>query len=198
MARIIQIMASERVIAPAKIGEKRLGGKINADAVVKPLLVGRAVGVNDKIRLVANLHVETFAQEIEEEIRGLRESRPEIAKIDAHSLFHSRSVNGLKKGCQGRASLIPILPSREEIKIKSKIRIRSRKCTQASLSFILEDDFPFPLGGGFGSTKFFDLFQVKPCRAVLRADLQRVAESLLGPGEIALHKLLQRPGKAFP
>ena len=113
-------MTSERVIAPAKIGEELFGGKINADAVVKPLLVGRAVGVNDKIRLVANLHVETLVEEIEEEIPGFGESRPEIAKIDAHSLFHSRSVNGVKMGCQGRASLIPILPSREEIRIKNQ------------------------------------------------------------------------------
>ena len=118
MPGVVQITGSKRVIALAEIREKFLSAEIYLDAIVKPADVLAGIPIEQKIGPVADFHVEPFPKQFVKEVVRLAEPRPKIAKIDVHSLFHFRSVNGGKMGCQGRAILIPTLHSGEETRIR--------------------------------------------------------------------------------
>src|SRR5207245_9607343 len=60
VARIVQVMRCERIIALAKVGRRRLAGKKNARAGVEAVVAAK-IGVDEEIGLVANFHVVTGA-----------------------------------------------------------------------------------------------------------------------------------------
>jgi hypothetical protein len=99
MPGILQITAGKGVIAPAEIRQEHLQSHIDFHAILHPMDMLAGVGENQKVRTVANLDIEPFAQKMVKKIIGLGKPRPKIAEIKFHSQhrFHAGKFRRRRK-----------------------------------------------------------------------------------------------------
>src|SRR5688572_27267698 len=87
MARVVEVMGGEGVIAFPEIGRGFFAGEKNTRTGIKAMMMAE-VRVNDEVGFIAEFDVESFGQEINEEILRFAEARPKVAKIDSYRRCH--------------------------------------------------------------------------------------------------------------
>ena len=83
----MNLAAGEGVIAAGEIGRKILRAEMDFDAIMHAMHMLSDVGENQKVRQIADFHLEPFAQQMVKKIIGLGKPRPKIAEIKSNLHF---------------------------------------------------------------------------------------------------------------
>jgi hypothetical protein len=102
---VVHLAAGEGVIAQREIGGVFLRADMNFDAIMHPMQMLSDVGEDQKVRAIANLDLEPFAEKMVKKIVRFQKSRLEVTEINSH--FHHKTssprVNQAIKGVHPRS-----------------------------------------------------------------------------------------------
>jgi hypothetical protein len=103
MAGVIQVVASEGVVALSEIGQIGFDPHINFNAIVDPVDMAERISIDQEIRLIAELHLEMALEEVIEKVVGFLVAGPEVREIEAHFSHRALKIRIVLRGAVGKA-----------------------------------------------------------------------------------------------